>query len=165
MKFKALIYSLLLSPVISMAQSEIPSDTAMEKHCLSLNIYHESRGEVYENGEFSGSLENWLVVAMITRNRVDNPYYPDGWCRVVYAPYQYSWTHDGVSDEPDLNNPVERKVWREIKVFVEGFMANHRYIKDPTMGAIDYATCSVDNYWTRAYTLFKSFNNHCVYHR
>ena len=160
---RVLLY--LTIPAISMAQPEMPSETTMQKHCLSLNIYHEARGEVFVDGDFSGSYENWLVVAMITRNRIDNPYYPDSWCKVVYNPFQYSWTHDGEPDEPDLTKKIERDAWREINVFVGGFLANHRYIKDPTEGSLDYAGCHVDNYWTRAYTLFKSFNNHCVYHR
>lgn len=155
----------LTIPAISIAQPEISTETAIQKHCLALNIYHEARGEVFKDGGFSGSYENWLVVAMITRNRKDNSYYPDSWCKVVYSPFQYSWTSDGKPDEPDLDNPVERRTWEEINQFVEGFLANHRYIKDPTEGSIDYAGCHVDNYWTRAYNLFKAFKNHCVYHR
>lgn len=142
------------------AQPEIPSETAMQKHCLALNIYHEARGEVSDY-----SYENWLVVAMITRNRIDNPYYPDKWCKVIYQPSQYEWTHDGKPDEPNMNNVLDAYVWHEITAFVEGFMANHRHIKDPTNGAIDYAACYVDNYWTKSYTLYKSFGEHCVYHR
>lgn len=157
---KALILTGMLISQVCMAQSEIPSETAMQKHCLALNIYHEARGEVTEY-----SYENWLVVAMITRNRIDNPYYPNKWCKVIYQPSQYEWTSDGKPDEPDLDNAVERRTWEEINQFVEGFLANHRYIKDPTEGSIDYAGCHVDNYWTRAYNLFKAFKNHCVYHR
>jgi spore germination cell wall hydrolase CwlJ-like protein len=156
----------LLIPTLSIAQPEIPSETAMDKHCLALNIYHEARGEINDSlGNYSGSMENWLVVAMITRNRLDNSYYPDSWCRVVYDPFQYEWTRDHLPDEPDMTKKAEKEAWEEIEVFVEGFMANHRYIKDPTEGSLDYAGCHVDNYWTRAYNLYKEFGAHCVYHR
>lgn len=159
------IPALTMLPMLSMAQPEIASETAMEKHCLALNIYHEARGEVYDDGLFSGSYENWLVVAMITRNRLDNPYYPRSWCKVVYQHGQYEWTADGKPDEPDLTKKGDAEAWRDINMFVKGFMANHRYIKDPTEGSIDYAGCHVDNYWTRAYNLYKEFGEHCVYHR
>lgn len=166
MNLKILAIALLALPLVSLAQPEIPLESAQEKHCLSLNIYHEARGENKDSsGNPVNSLENWLVVAMITRNRRDNLSYPSGWCEVVYDPFQYSWTHDGKPDEPDLEDVVEALAWVRIEQFVEGFMANHRHIKDPTRGSIDYAECSVDNYWTRKYTLYKAFRNHCVYHR
>lgn len=136
------MYSKILIPLMvilagkSHAQPEIPTETSLQKHCLALNIYHEARGENKDSdGNPVDSYENWLVVAMITRNRIDNEYYPHTWCKVVYQPFQYSWTHDGKPDEPDLSKEEDRRAWEEINVFVEGFLANHRHIKDPTYGS------------------------------
>lgn len=54
-----------------------------ELECLAKNIYYEAPDESYEGK---------LAVATVTMNRVDNDYYPDTVCEVVYQPYQFSWT-------------------------------------------------------------------------
>lgn len=48
---------------------------AKELHCLTLNIYHEARGEP-ERGKYA--------VASVTLNRVASPHYPDTVCGVVF---------------------------------------------------------------------------------
>lgn len=58
--------------------------------CLALNIYHEARGE---------SIAGQIAVAEVTINRMNHTYFPDTVCGVVWEPNQFSWTHDGISDQ------------------------------------------------------------------
>jgi len=130
-----------------------------QRKCLALNIYHESRGEITED-----SYENWLVVAMVTRNRVDSKHYPDSWCSVVWQNYQFAWTRDDKPDNPNYNDPIEARVWADINMFVSGFMANHRYIKDPTEGALYFHSGHPSNtWWSSHYELVGKFGGHYVY--
>lgn len=48
--------------------------------CMSLNIYHEARGEGYDG---------MAMVGLVTLNRADHD--PDKVCEVVTKPYQFSW--------------------------------------------------------------------------
>lgn len=66
--------------------------------CLALNIYHEARGEPL-NGQYA--------VAMVTLNRLKSRHYPNSVCGVVLQSRQFSWTHDGKSDQP-----TDFKAWK-----------------------------------------------------
>ncbi len=152
---KALFTSIALAGSLTLSEGIQANPT--QSHCLALNIYHEARME---------PLEGWLTVALVTRNRMEmKGAFGDTWCEVVYSPWAFSWTNDQYPDEPDLDDPIERRAWERIKVFTGGFMASHKYIKDTTEGAVDYARCDVDNYWTRAYKMFRKVGRHCIYHR
>ena len=59
--------------------------------CLSLNIYFEARNQ---------SIKGMALVAEVTINRVRHPDWPSRVCEVVWQNKQFSWTHDGKSDEP-----------------------------------------------------------------
>ena len=59
--------------------------------CLAQNIYFEARGE---------GLAGRIAVAIVTLNRVADTKYPNTICEVVWQPYQFSWTKDGLSDTP-----------------------------------------------------------------
>lgn len=64
--------------------------------CLSLNIYHESRGEPIEAQE---------AVAAITINRSKDKDKPMSVCSVVYTPGAFSWTrhHRKVEDRESFD--------------------------------------------------------------
>ena len=66
--------------------------------CLALNVYFEARSEPI-NAQFA--------VAEVTMNRVNSDAYPDTVCEVVWQRKQFSWTHDGKSD-----NPKDGHAWR-----------------------------------------------------
>lgn len=52
--------------------------------CLTEAIYHEARGE-----SFSGQ----LYVGFVIRNRVESKYFPNDYCDVIKAPWQFSYNH------------------------------------------------------------------------
>jgi len=60
--------------------------------CLSLNIYHESRGESERVQE---------AVAAITMNRVERMEGPNSVCNVVYSSHQFTWTKNKRSKVKD----------------------------------------------------------------
>lgn len=58
-----------------------PHALRRELLCVSLNIFHEARGEIAAGR---------LAVGLVTRNRADRD--GDTLCRVVFAPHQFEWT-------------------------------------------------------------------------
>ncbi len=115
--------------------------------CVASNIYHEARGQV-EPG--------LLAVALVTKNRVESPIYPNDFCKVVWQKKfwrkgpkkncwkekrcgwspQFSWTTDG---RPDYvyNMDAWLKALSYAKLVVEAHQ-NGTYIPDITMGAMWY---------------------------
>lgn len=63
--------------------------------CLSLNIYHEARGE---------NLAGQRAIAQVTMNRANGK--KENICNVVFSPKQFSWTNSLVlvSKEKRLKN-------------------------------------------------------------
>lgn len=102
--------------------------------CLALNIYHEARGE---------PLMGQYAVAMVTLNRVGSRHYPDSVCGVVLQGYQFSWTHDGKSDQPD-----DFASWKLSYNLAYRFMAGGFWV--PWMSSLThYHNHDVEVYWPR----------------
>ena len=143
---------------------QISLDTVDTKslECLALNIYHEARGES-ERGQ--------VAVALVTRNRVEDPRFPNSYCGVVkqgritsWAPAtkinqcQFSWYCDGKSDR--VNNMIS---WGEAVRIAYEVMYND--IVDFTRGATHYHADYVSPYWRRdrQLTRIKSVDRHVFY--
>lgn len=106
-----LLLSLSLNPSITKADS---------LECLSLVVYHESRGQIKEDQ---------IGVAHVVLNRVKSNRFPDDVCSVVYQRGQFSWVSDRHS-----NYPKEKKSWRQARRVAEQVLEG-RYA-DPTSGAL-----------------------------
>ena len=66
--------------------------------CLTAAVFFEARGESYDAQR---------AVANVVMNRVESPRWPDTICGVVYQRRAFSFTHDGLSDDPnDYNNSI-----------------------------------------------------------
>jgi len=103
--------------------------------CMALNIYHEARGE-HLNGQYA--------VAMVTLNRVASRHYPDSVCGVVLQSFQFSWTHDGRSDQPE----VDSGQWRLAYNIAYRFMEGGFYV--PWMASLThYHRHDIEVYWPR----------------
>lgn len=75
--------------------------------CLSLNVYHEARGE---------SLEGQFAVANVTMNRAKTE---DNVCKTVYAPNQFSWTaHKTREGKPSIHEPKAWKIAQRVAYLV-----------------------------------------------
>ena len=112
-------------------------------YCGAQNIYHESRGE---------SNLGQIAVAHVVRNRVESLKYPNTVCEVIWEPKQFSWTHDGKSDEPKDRPAFVKAVWQHL-------IANMR--KDITDGATNYyAHKKVTPWWAAEKEVVVIIGNH-----
>jgi len=112
-------------------------------YCGAQNIYHESRGE---------SNLGQIAVAHVVRNRVESPKYPNTICKVVWQPKQFSWTHDGISDEPKDRKAFIKAVWLHL-------IANIK--NDITDGALNfYAHKKVTPSWAAEKKVVALIGNH-----
>lgn len=57
--------------------------------CLATAVFFEARNE---------PIEGQMLVAETVMNRVEHPAYPNNVCEVVFQRKQFSFTHDGKSD-------------------------------------------------------------------
>lgn len=106
-----------------------------EIDCLQQNIFFEARNQ----NELARVAVGW-----VTLNRVKGKRYPNSICKAVWQNRQFSWTHDGKSDKPNLRNRLEREAWEESGIIAE-HMVKHCLIEpdvscppDPTNGAQYY---------------------------
>ena len=73
--------------------------------CLALNVFFEARHE---------PITGQIAVAEVTLNRVADSRYPDTVCGVVWDKNQFSWTHDGVHDDPSRMSYLDQQAWVDI---------------------------------------------------
>lgn len=125
--------------------------------CLSLNVYHEARGEP-DTGQ--------LAVAYVTLNRARRRKMDV--CDVVVEPHQFSWTTGGVMMRtngwtlmPHMV-PTDRKAL-EKAVRIAG-LAMSQKVKDPTQGALFYHADYVSPYWKSSMTQIGAIGQHVFYH-
>ena len=74
--------------------------------CLVCNCYHESRGEP-QDGK--------IAVAKTVLSRSVASGYPDTACKVVYQPWQFSWTNDRISNNINARSSGDRKSLQECR--------------------------------------------------
>lgn len=85
-----------------------------EFNCLVRNVYYEARGQ---------TLEGQVAVAKVTLNRLKT--HAPTICRVVYQPYQFSWTMKPIT------KGIDKVAWKSaekaaiIAYNMEGFNATH----------------------------------------
>lgn len=112
---------------------EYELDTDQETlRCLALNVYHEARGS---------TLIDQVSTAHVVLNRVESQRWPDDICSVVYQPYQFSWTHDQISDIPR-----EHGAWEMSKMVAEAVYKGNTF--DATYGSTHYHATEVRPYWS-----------------
>ena len=131
------------------AATMAPPELDMKDHeCLSMNIYHESRGE---------QAQGQIAVAQVTVNRVKHRQWPSSICEVVYQPKQFSWTHLIKN-----HSPKETKAWKRAQVIARDVLIGN--VADVTGGAVFYHANWIKNpYWAKEVTLSKVIGNHLFY--
>lgn len=146
---KKLLLSIVgaLAPTVAFAADEIL--------CLQQNIFFEARNQ---------TTMGKTAVAWITLNRVKHSKYPDSVCEVVWQKKQFSWTHDGKSDKPNLDNAIEKKAWDMAGLVAR---AAFKYWKlgeeGPIPGAVMFHTDYVDPYWKSSYKPVVQLDSHIFY--
>jgi spore germination cell wall hydrolase CwlJ-like protein len=119
--------------------------------CLAVAIFFEARGEPIDGKE---------LVANVILNRVEHSRYPDTICGVVNQRKQFSYTHDGLSDEPmDYDTYHDRLAWVSSKDMARYVVSNGVINGDVIM----FHNTKVDPYWTSSYTLSGAVGGHIFY--
>jgi spore germination cell wall hydrolase CwlJ-like protein len=129
--------------IVAAAMAATPLD------CLSLNIYHEARGE---------SKLGQIAVGHVTLNRVKSKLYPSKICKVVYQHRQFSWTQDKISDKPR-----DKKLYKSIRLLSAKIMKG--VYKDPTFGAMYFHTKQIRPRWMNRVKRTVTIGNHIFYKR
>ncbi len=101
--------------------------------CIAIALFFEARGEDTMARE---------AVAQVIINRVEDKRWPNDACGVVFQRKQFSFTHDGLHDDPTrFKMPADVKAWSEVQEIaadaVQGDVAEitsnhyHRYDVSP----------------------------------
>ena len=142
-----LIMAIVLATMTVMG---VPTDKADEVMCGAKNIYYESRGEP-DLG--------MIAVAHVVRNRVKSPQWPSNTCDVIYQNNQFSWVNDGISNQPKLNNPIDRESFIK-SAWVHIIASNH---DDITNGSTHYHKIGHAPYWSFGMTITAIIKDHIFY--
>ncbi len=102
--FLALFFLFLNQNAVAETMSCNSKQSAFQ--CLVCNCYHESRGEPKEGK---------IAVAKTVLSRVESNSYPKTACKVVYQPWQFSWTNDRRSNNISTRNQIDRNSLRECR--------------------------------------------------
>lgn len=141
--------------------------------CLQMNIFWEAR----DQSELARVAVGW-----VTLNRVTGERYPNSVCEVVYQgrynakgvpkrnKCKFSWWCDGKSDQPNLNNRLEREAWEQSGEIAE-HLVKHCLMKpdsscpdDPTNGAEYYFNPSLaDPSWKETKVKTATIDDHEFY--
>lgn len=117
-----------------------------------MNMFYEARNE---------STLGQLLVAEVTLNRVESNNYPDTVCEVVWQRKQFSWTHDGKSDNPDKLSYLDRVVWAQIKDLSHEILNGESEMT--VTGATMYHADYVSPYWVNSYDHVATYGTHVFY--
>ncbi len=125
-----------------------------ELQCMTMNLYHEARGE-----EAVGI----IAVGKVVLNRVNSKRFPNTVCKVVKQGgqkrryrCQFSWWCDGQDDEPG-----DKKAWKKMELYAKLVFLNR--IADPSAGSLFYHTVSVEPYWAASMTRAVTLGSHVFY--
>ena len=100
------------------------------------------------------------MVAETIMNRVASARYPDDVCSVVYQKRQFSFTHDGMSDDPhDYDTYFDKIALQSVKEiavdYIEGASQNS--------GVTHYHTTSVYPSWSKSMEVYGIVGDHIFY--
>ena len=120
--------------------------------CLALNIFFEARNE---------PIDGQIMVAEVTLNRVASNRYPDSVCDVVWQRKQFSWTHDGLHDDPTRMSYLDRQAWRDIQTLAKDILDEK--VEMFGTGATMYHATYVEPYWADSYEFVGQVGEHLFY--
>jgi len=119
--------------------------------CLTLNAYHEARGE-----PFHGQ----IAVNQVALRRA--ALQPENVCREIYRPDQFSWT---AKQAPRKPKQVDGKAWHRAELAARAALVwvQHGIGDDYSRGATHYHATYVRPSWTRCARLVNWINGHKFY--
>jgi N-acetylmuramoyl-L-alanine amidase len=123
--------------------------------CLSLNIFHEARGE---------TVPGQYAVALVTLNRAKTE---DRVCREVFKRKQFSWANHGVKRTAKgwviskKLQPREAEAWERAQIIASVVLRGRFF--DLTHGATHYHTHAVSPVWRHKLEPTRVIGNHRFY--
>ena len=117
-------------------------------YCGAQNIYFEAGSEPFEG---------MMAIADVTINRKNDTRWPDSICNVVWQDKQFSWTHDGKSDDIPLWSPYQIQLWNtSVYMFVTALLDENDYSKCGT----HYHNKYIKPWWADEMTVTTIIGNH-----
>jgi len=121
--------------------------------CLAALIFFEARGE---------PIEGQSAVGQVAINRMENPRWPNDICAVANQNKQFSYTHDGLSDNPEkhIHNNIDAEAYEIAKI-----IAKELLVDGYRMGitSTHYHTVDVAPYWSHIYAKDGRIGRHYFY--
>ena len=120
--------------------------------CLAASVFFESRSE---------PLEGQRAVAEVVMTRVESPRWPDEICAVVFQHKQFSFTHDGKSDDYRKynSNVFDRQAIDIAETIAKSVLKGDRI----GLTSTHYHTTSVSPYWAKSYHRDGRIGTHVFY--
>lgn len=121
--------------------------TKKDLDCLEKNIYYEA-GVENRNGK--------IAVAQVTYNRLKSGKWGDTFCKVIYAPHQFSWTKQRKKEKP------KGALWEESKSVAKEFVNGIRI--QSLKNSIHYHATWIDEpHWADEERIVKTIGQHVFY--
>ena len=119
--------------------------------CLAVAIFFEARAE---------PIDGMAAVANVIINRVEDSRYPDTVCDVVWEPKQFSFTHDGLTDDPEAHTGHQDKI-----AWVTSQEVAKAALRGDLLGisSTHYHARKVLPFWANHYTKDGSVGEHIFY--
>ena len=120
--------------------------------CLAAAIFFEARDQ---------PLSGQQAVAEVVMNRVESPRFPDTVCDVVFQRKQFSFTHDGLSDDytKHTGNVFDRQAIDIAETIAKSTLKGDRLGGSSS----HYHTTSVRPYWASKYDIDGRIGDHIFY--
>ena len=121
--------------------------------CLAALIFFEARGE---------SLEGQIAVGEVAINRMESPRWPNDICAVTKQRKQFSYTHDGLSDNPEkhINNSIDAEAFEVAKIIARELLTEGKMIG---LTSTHYHTVDVAPYWSHIFQRDGRIGRHYFY--
>ncbi|MCB1971994.1 MAG: cell wall hydrolase [Geminicoccaceae bacterium] len=129
-----------------------PDPAAFEKQvtCMARNIWFEARGSAFADK---------LAVGQVVLNRVADPRYDDTPCKVIWDAHQFSWTHDGLSDNVRIRNAIDRQAWTDSVLAA----LTATTLPDLTGGATSFHAVTISPSWSNSMHRVAQYGGHVYY--
>ena len=119
--------------------------------CLVAVIFFEARDQDIAGKE---------AVAEVVMNRVAHDDFPNSICEVVFEDRQFSFTHDGLSDDPlDYDTHFDEKSMLEIKNLAVEYISGRK----AEIVSTHYHTTEISVYWNDIYEFDGIVGRHAFY--
>jgi len=121
--------------------------------CLATALFFEARNQ---------PIDGQIAVGEVILNRVASHRWPDDVCSVVSQPRQFSFTHDGLSDNPQdyIDNYPDAQAWLLSKQIAEDLDKGKGLLG---ITSTFYHSVSVNPYWASSLVLDGSIGDHVFY--